>query len=1327
MSQLQVTGEAKIRDIQGPVVANSGVITALDGAASQYVRGDGTLADFPTSSGGGSSVSYYLNSSVSQGTIGGVAYRELSKEPIIGAGTDIAISSNGYVASYLTDANDPDVILIPGGNFNCEFYFSVNNNTGNPFFYAELYKYDGTTFTLLGSSVGVPEYINQGTVINPYYFAIPVATATLALTDRLAIRIYVNVGGRTVTLHTENGHLCQVVTTLSKGMVSLNNLTDQSQFLTTGTSGTNFAIVSSGDTHTFNLPVASATNTGKLSSTDWTTFNNKQNALTNPVTGTGTTNTLPKFTGASTIGNSNITDTGSLITLNSNTRINGSIGVNVDPLTHLSLRVNKNLTGNTISTGISQAGVVQSDVLAIGRGIVNTLLTQAATFTLPDYFHYLATQSTLGAGSSITSQIGYYVDNTLIGATSNFAFRGDIPSGTNRWNIYMQGTAANYLAGVLNIGTTTLSGFSLDVNGTARVQSTLISGGGTPLVLTGESFALQAISAGLPSGAVFGTNVANNPSFINILSGNNFWHISNRSSTNANRLGIFNASFTGTTPTYTSELLTISTTGSVGIGTTSLTGWSLRVGRNMTGATSAYGISSEGSVQSDVTTQARGYNTFIGTQATTFTLPTLFHYFASQGTFGAGSTVTNQHGFSVDSGLTGATNNFAFFSNLAAGSGRWNLYMNGTASNYLAGSLAIGTTSFTSGGGTYNLNLAKNITGSVVAGGMNIGSIVNSDVTSAAIGLNVQVTTAAASFTLNQLRHISVNQTTLGAGSSVSNQYGIYVDQITNGTSNFGFFGNIPAGTNRWNLYMAGTAANFMAGTLSIGTTSTSYALTVQGAIYANNDGSSVGLYVNSNGAVRGIGTFYIDTASGSNADLIFRPNIAEALRMKPNGNILIGTTTDAGFKLNVNGTARFTGDVELNGASGTRTLTIQNNTSGNAVLSLVAAGSDSGSITYNRSTSQLVFANSGATSAFVIANNGAATFSSSVTANYGGTFIIPSESPASGNVALTAKTSNGNNDVFRWYDGTTQLGVFKNSGNVGIGTSSPGFKLDINSGNDGSIINLNSTRIGGGGFGIANNGSPRLYIGNANWMGISGESTSSTAIALASAENSALVFARNAAYSIVETMRITSGGNVLIGTTTDQGTGYKLQVNTGTGQNFNVSSDGANSVAIMNFNSGDGFQQLKFRSSVFTVFTGTAGGGSSTERLTIAADGVTKITNLAGTGSRAVLADSSGTLSAPVSDISVKQNITSIGYGLSEILQMNPVWFDFIDEYKNYGEERQNGMIAQEVAKIIPEAVFTTPSTGKMGINYDQMHAVYIKAIQELKAEIEELKLKIK
>ena len=306
VSSVAVTETGDALTITGSPITSAGTINiGFAGEASQYVRGDGALADFPTSNGGGSSVSYYLNSSVSQGTIGGVAYRELNKEPIIGAGTDITITSNGYIANYLTDANDPDVILIPGGNFNCEFYFSVNSDAHNPYVYAELYKYDGTTFTLLGSSQSVPEYLTNGTTISPYYFAIPVPSSALAITDRLAIRIYANVDTREVTLHTENSHLCQVVTTLSKGMVSLNNLTDQSQYLATGTSGTNFAIVSSGDTHTFNLPVASATNTGKLSSTDWSTFNNKQNALTNPITGTGANGQVTFFNGTTSVIGSN--------------------------------------------------------------------------------------------------------------------------------------------------------------------------------------------------------------------------------------------------------------------------------------------------------------------------------------------------------------------------------------------------------------------------------------------------------------------------------------------------------------------------------------------------------------------------------------------------------------------------------------------------------------------------------------------------------------------------------------------------------------------------------------------------------------------------------------------------------------------------------------------------------------------------------------------------------------------------------------------------------------------------------------------------------------
>jgi hypothetical protein len=199
-----------------------------------------------------------------------------------------------------------------------------------------------------------------------------------------------------------------------------------------------------------------------------------QAVLTNPITGTGTTNTLPKFTDASTIGNSNITDTGSLITLGSNTTISsGALGIGTTTLTGYSLRVSKSITGATTSYGISNDGTIQSDVTGsanIYRSVPNI---QAATFTLSNLLHFSAIQGTLGAGATITTQTGFLVNSSLIGATNNHGFRGQIPSGTNRWNLYMDGTAANYLAGVLNIGTTTLSGYNLDVNGTTRVSGVL--------------------------------------------------------------------------------------------------------------------------------------------------------------------------------------------------------------------------------------------------------------------------------------------------------------------------------------------------------------------------------------------------------------------------------------------------------------------------------------------------------------------------------------------------------------------------------------------------------------------------------------------------------------------------------------------------------------------------------------------------------------------------------------------------------------------------------------------------------------------------------------
>jgi hypothetical protein len=192
------------------------------------------------------------------------------------------------------------------------------------------------------------------------------------------------------------------------------------------------------------------------------------------VTGTGTTNTLPKFTGASTIGNSNVSDSGTLITLGSNSSINGQLVIGGSIEAGFNLIVNKTITGGVNAIGVYQKGIVQSDVTGVGFGFNNQLGTQATTFTISQYRHYSTNQQTLGAGSSIGTQIGFQADNTLTSATNNYGFRGLIPSGAGRWNLYMDGTAANYLAGDTAIGTTTLgTATQLTIGGTETAVSAI--------------------------------------------------------------------------------------------------------------------------------------------------------------------------------------------------------------------------------------------------------------------------------------------------------------------------------------------------------------------------------------------------------------------------------------------------------------------------------------------------------------------------------------------------------------------------------------------------------------------------------------------------------------------------------------------------------------------------------------------------------------------------------------------------------------------------------------------------------------------------------------
>lgn len=290
-----------------PVTGSDTIAVTAAGLSSQYVRGDGVLSNFPEFGGGGASASYYLNGGTSQGTFGSDTYYEMNRLAIAGVPanfTRTAVSGNGYIAYFITDAGDPGQLSLPGGNWDFKMYMNADSAGGNPSFYVELYKYDGLTFTLIADNSTNPEPITGGATIDLYTITLAVTTTPLALTDRLAVRIFVNVGGKNITLYTQNGTLCQIVTTFTTGLTALNGLTPQIQTLSTGTSGTDFNINSVGSVHNFNLPTASATNRGALSSADWTTFNNKQNAITLTTTGTsgpatllGSTLNVPQYSG----------------------------------------------------------------------------------------------------------------------------------------------------------------------------------------------------------------------------------------------------------------------------------------------------------------------------------------------------------------------------------------------------------------------------------------------------------------------------------------------------------------------------------------------------------------------------------------------------------------------------------------------------------------------------------------------------------------------------------------------------------------------------------------------------------------------------------------------------------------------------------------------------------------------------------------------------------------------------------------------------------------------------------------------------------------------
>jgi hypothetical protein len=93
------------------------------------------------------------------------------------------------------------------------------------------------------------------------------------------------------------------------------------------------------------------------------------------------------------------------------------------------------------------------------------------------------------------------------------------------------------------------------------------------------------------------------------------------------------------------------------------------------------------------------------------------------------------------------------------------------------------------------------------------------------------------------------------------------------------------------------------------------------------------------------------------------------------------------------------------------------------------------------------------------------------------------------------------------------------------------------------------------------------------------------------------------------------------------------------------------------------------------------------------------------------------------VSDARLKKNITDLNYGLYSVMKMRPVQYDWKDDSEKM---KKIGFLAQELKKIIPEAVAGDENKETLAVNYVEIIPVLVKAIQEQQQQIEELKKQV-
>jgi hypothetical protein len=548
--------------------------------------------------------------------------------------------------------------------------------------------------------------------------------------------------------------------------------------------------------------------------------------------------------------------------------------------------------------------------------------------------------------------------------------------------------------------------------------------------------------------------------------------------------------------------------------------------------------------------------------------------------------------------------------------------------------------------------------------------------------------------------------------------YGISYDFGTNPTALSGYFGLgiFTVGTERMRITGGGD--------VGIGTTSPniggwSRALTIRGtanaAFEVTDNTVRIAVFV----SAATIGGVTVET----NHPLGFYTNGTERMRITTTGNVGIGTTAPS-TALHIARAASVSPAIRLQTTDSTTNGSIQWSNSSNTILAVIGSNgnvgdsagnlefmtggvttrmmiSSSGNIGIGITTPSAKLQVSGSTNVVNIIGSGSASATSifSVDGNNGRLFEITDDLSDS---VFSANTIAGLPVIEAFSDYTVRLGTYGGASgstvnitgsNVGIGTTSPGAKLHV---------------VGSGLTEIRNtNGASSFKI-------ITGTGFST----IGTLTNDPLVIVTND----TERMRITSGGNVGIGTTSPT---YKLQVENATNDLYISAVGDAPSLNLLDASPSptiagtiglatgpNYFIQNSVPGDLCILTRGVSSGAS----YIMFGSGSTMTAYISGSGDMYI----KGTLTQG-STRNIKENIAPISNALSTVVQIQGVTYD----KKDGSAINEPGFIAEDMYSVLPSLVSSDRNGDPQGIKYTNLTAYLVEAIKELKAEIDILKNK--